>query len=241
MPAVRRRSRHVVRAWRKFEQFERTSSIAQADVEIARGRRGRAWEVDERSRVRDAEIRGTRHRARRASDAFDDRHRTALHLQPARVERDRKHCAAQRVDEMTRPEVTPVAAGGHQRRSFLGGERLRHDLRRFPSIRGRAGREREEHVCRRRAESPDSAQSRPPSPSRSIQACRHPGTLAALPPPPWLNTMPSGPQLRPKGLAARQIVTAAPPRTEICLSDPSLEAQKAIDWPSGENTGLVTD
>ena len=35
---------------------------------------------------------------------------------------------------------------------------------------------------------------------------------------PWAKTMPSGPQLMPNGMAAGQIVTAAPPVTAILLS-----------------------
>src|SRR5262245_14088531 len=50
-------------------------------------------------------------------------------------------------------------------------------------------------------------------------------------------------QLIPNGLSAAQIVTAAPPVTAIFLIVPVLvtgPAKKAIDWPSGEKTGLVT-
>ena len=55
----------------------------------------------------------------------------------------------------------------------------------------------------------------------------------------WVKTIPSGPQLSPRGLVVTgQIVTAAPPRTSIRLSVRS-EAQKAIDWLSGEKTGMV--
>ena len=72
-------------------------------------RRNRAGEVDERSRVRDAEIRAACHRAC-APDAFDDRHGGRRYGFSRRIERHREQRAAQRIDEMAGREITRVAA-----------------------------------------------------------------------------------------------------------------------------------
>jgi hypothetical protein len=102
--------------------------------------------VDERARLRDAEVRGTCHIAGRATDAFDNRDRRTRERQTLCVERDCVQHAAQRVDDMTRREITRIASTVEKGRPNSRGKRLHDDAPSIPSVAGGASRQREQHV-----------------------------------------------------------------------------------------------
>ena len=149
--------------------------------------------------------------------------------------------SAAREHQVTGRDIAGVAAAFNQGLAFARSERLHHNACLVPSIAAPcicAKREQEslsvgQHLravhhavaCRRR---------------RAVPVGRHSAETRMIPSA-CANTIPSVPQVMPKGLVAGQMVTAAPPVTAICLSAWSAPDQNAMDWPSGEKIGFDTN